>query len=63
MDIISSADIQKYLGGMNYPANKNDLMNKARENGASSEIIDALGGLPSNTYNSPNDVMRAFGKG
>ncbi|HQG31274.1 MAG TPA: DUF2795 domain-containing protein [Deltaproteobacteria bacterium] len=58
----SAAEVEKYLKGIDYPASKKDLIDKARSNGAPEEICDILDGLPGNNFKSPIDVMKAFGK-
>jgi len=58
----SAAELEKYLKGLNYPASKDDLLRKARENGAPSEVIDMINSLSESQFNSPIDVSRAFGE-
>ncbi len=60
---ISPAEVQRYLGGMNYPATKDDLMNKARTSGAPQEMIDALQQLEQEEFGGPQDVTKALGEG
>ena len=59
---ISPIEIEKFLKGMNYPANKGDIIAKARENDASEEVISALEKMPDREYESPADVNRALGE-
>jgi len=54
--------LQKYLGGIDYPISKQDLIQQARKNGGDDEVIQTLEHLPFNEFNSPNDVSEAFGK-
>ena len=54
--------IEKSLKGMNYPASKQDLVKKAKQNKASKEVIQTIENLPSNNFNSPVDVQKAFGQ-
>ncbi|HTH93322.1 MAG TPA: DUF2795 domain-containing protein [Candidatus Paceibacterota bacterium] len=53
-------DVQAYLSGMSYPATKQDLISKANENSAPSDVTDALDGLPDNTYTTPAEVQSAL---
>jgi hypothetical protein len=55
-------ELQKYLGGVDYPADKGALIDRARENGADEEIVSTLENLPADRFNSPNDVSEALGK-
>jgi hypothetical protein len=54
--------LQKYLGGVDYPISKQDLIQHARAKGADDEVIRTLERLPLDEFNSPNDVSEAFGK-
>lgn len=58
----SPSNIQKNLKGMKYPADKNALLSRARENGAPAEVVDILNKFDDRQYGSPADVMKEFGK-
>ena len=45
--------IQKYLSGLRYPALKPQIVDRARELGADSHVLDALRCLPDRAYESP----------
>ncbi len=51
---IRSAEVQKYVDGVKFPANKNDLVEQAIERQAPSRIIDLLQQLPTPEFGSPN---------
>lgn len=53
--------IQKYLSGVDYPAQKKDLLRNARESGADTAVVDALDALPDRTYDAPTDVSHELG--
>lgn len=57
----SPANVQKYLQGVSYPANKQDLIERARDNGAPPEILDAIENFPADEYGGPQDVMKSYG--
>jgi hypothetical protein len=59
---VNPIQLQKYLGGLDYPTDKQSLVNKAREKGADDNVIQTLQRLPMDRFNSPNDVSEAFGK-
>jgi hypothetical protein len=59
----SPIEVQKYLGGVDYPAKRSDLVAKAKESGAGAEVIDALEGLADEDYDSPTAVSSAVSKG
>jgi hypothetical protein len=58
----SAAELEKYLRGIDFPASKDDLLKKARDNGAPQEVIDMINGLHETRFNSPIDVSKAFGE-
>ena len=59
---ISPISLQKHLHGTNYPASKEDLVQRARSNAAPDDVLQMLGALPQNRFESPADVMRAYGQ-
>lgn len=54
--------LQKYLGGVDYPTDKKTLVERAKEKGADDDVIRTLQSLPVDRFNSPNDVSEALGK-
>lgn len=59
---VNPIQVQKFLSGVDYPASKDDLIQKARQEGASQDVIGTLEQMPGDQYNSPNDVSQAIGK-
>jgi Protein of unknown function (DUF2795) len=45
--------VQKYLGGLRYPADKPQILERAREKGADDETLHALHRLPEREHSSP----------
>lgn len=58
----SPVQVQKYLKGVDYPASKDDLVNKARANGAPEEVMRVLQQLPGDHFDGPDNVMKAYGE-
>jgi hypothetical protein len=56
----SPIDIQKALGGVDYPATAQDLVSKAEQSGADESVLEALRNLPDKEYNKPTDVSEAI---
>jgi hypothetical protein len=54
--------VQKFLGGVNYPATKDQLIEHARGKQADDDVIDALQKLPEREYDGPNAVSAAVAK-
>ncbi|MEA5514518.1 DUF2795 domain-containing protein [Nodularia sp. UHCC 0506] len=56
-------EIQKYLKGFDYPAEKSDLIKHAKQHGADQDVISILEQLPENQkYQTPTDLNKAIGK-
>lgn len=58
----SPIQIQKYLGGLDYPVRKQELVQKARQKGAGDEILQILQKIPDREYPSPVAVSREVSK-
>ena len=58
----SPANIQNYLKGVNYPASKQDLVSRARQNGAPDNVVQNIQRLPTERFSGPQDIMKAFGE-
>lgn len=54
--------IQKFLGGLDYPVSKQDILDKAKQEGADKKVMDALEQIPEQEYKSPVAVSRAVGQ-
>jgi hypothetical protein len=54
--------VQKFLGGVDYPATKDQLIEHARGKQADDDVIDALRKLPEREYDGPNAVSAAVAK-
>ena len=57
-----TAKVEKALKGTNFPANKQELMQQAKKNNASQDVVQAIEKLPEQKFNSPTDVARAWGE-
>jgi hypothetical protein len=58
---VTSAELEKYLKGLDYPASKSDLLDKAHANSAPQDVIDMINNLSDSQFNSPTDLHKAFG--
>ena len=54
----SPIDVQKALGGIDYPASKADIVRKAEDSGAGGAVLEALKNLPERQYDAPTDVSK-----
>jgi hypothetical protein len=51
--------VQKYLGGIQYPATKQQLMDRARGNQADDDALATLKDIPEREYSGPDEVSQA----
>lgn len=58
----SPANVQKFLSGVDYPASKDDLIKKAKQNSAPSDVMKLIKDLPLDQFGGPQDVMKAYGQ-
>jgi hypothetical protein len=59
---VSPAVVEKYLGGMHYPAEKKALVNNAKNKSAPKDVLELINKLPEKTYTSPIDITKEIGK-
>jgi hypothetical protein len=52
-------ELQKYLGGVDYPASRDDLVSTARDNGAPDDLVSALENSGRDSFDSPTEVSEA----
>ena len=57
----SPANVQKYLSGVSYPADKQVLIEAARSNSAPDEVMQTIQKLPDERFGGPQDVMKGYG--
>ncbi len=58
---VNPIQLQKYLSGIDYPARKQDLIERAERQGADDNVLETLKSLRRDEFNSPNDVSEALG--
>lgn len=58
----SPANVMKHLKGISFPAQKTDVVDRARENGAPQEVMDFLENLPEQEFGGPQEVLKTFGE-
>lgn len=59
MNTPNPIQVQKFLGGIDYPASKADIVKKAKEKGADDNVMNALNGIPDREYDGPTAVSSA----
>jgi Protein of unknown function (DUF2795) len=56
-------EAQKYLSGIDYPATKGDLVERARSQDAGEDVVQALERIPDREYDGPNAVSEEIARG
>lgn len=59
---VNPVQIQKFLGGVDYPADKNELIQAATQHGAPDDVLATLKNLPDQIFDTPADISQAIGK-
>ncbi|KAB1649463.1 DUF2795 domain-containing protein [Pseudoclavibacter endophyticus] len=58
-DMPNPIQIQKYLGGIDYPASKQTIVDSAKESGADDDVLEALNAIEDKQYEDPTEVSSA----
>jgi len=58
-DAPNPIQIQKFLGGMDYPVSKDTILQTAKKEGADEHVLDALGRIPDREYDAPTAISKA----
>ena len=56
----SYVEIRNVLKNIQYPLNKEEVIQKAIKHGASYQILDDLKNIPDREYTSTNDIVKEF---
>ncbi|QJD59714.1 DUF2795 domain-containing protein [Pseudomonas sp. gcc21] len=58
----SPTNVSTYLKGIDFPANRDQLIRHAEQNGAEQDVLDDLKQMPDQQYDNMADVMKGYGK-
>ena len=53
---VNPTQAQKFLGGMNHPASKDEIVQHAEGQGADDNVLSVLRQIPDRRYDGPNAV-------
>ena len=62
MSKVNPIQLQKFLKGTDYPADKKALLKQAEKNGAEKDMTEILNQLPEQEYQTPAEVSKEVGK-
>ena len=51
--------LQQYLGGVNFPASKEEVASNAENNNAPQELVQQIRSASTERFNSPDEVLQA----
>jgi len=60
MNAPNPIQVQKFLGGLDYPASKDEIVRTAQDAGADDDVLEALDGIPDREYDGPTAVSEAI---
>ena len=58
----SPTNVSTYLKGIDFPANRDQLIRHAEQNGAEQDVLDVLKQMPEQQYDNMADVMKGYGE-
>ena len=58
----SAANITSHLSGIDFPCNRQAVLDFAEQNGAPDDVLEALEKLPKREFRSMADLMQAYGE-
>ena len=61
MDLGGIGNMQQYLEGINFPANKDEVASGAETNGAPQDFVDKIRNAAQERFNGPQEVLQAVG--
>ena len=59
---VNPIQAQKFLGGLDYPASKQEVVEHARGRDADEDVLSALEQIADREYDGPNAVSEELGK-
>jgi hypothetical protein len=57
---LDQGELQQYLQGVNFPAQKEEVASNAESNGAPQDVVDQIRNAATERFNSPEEVMQAI---
>lgn len=61
MDLGNLGNLQQYLQGVNFPAQKEEVASNAESNGAPQDLVDQIRNAATERFNSSEEVMQVIG--
>ncbi len=61
MDLGSMGNMQQYLDGINFPAQKDEVASQAESNGAPQDFVQQIRNAATERFNGPQEVLQQVG--
>ena len=61
MDLGNLSNMQQYLQGINFPAQKEEVASGAESNGAPQDLVQQIRNAATERFNSPEEVLQLVG--
>lgn len=58
----SPSNIARFLRGIDFPADRQEILDQARSNGAPGEVLDVLEHIPERDYGNMAELMKGVGE-
>ncbi len=59
LNSMGMGDVQQYLGGISFPAGKEEVASEAGSNGAPQSLVDQIRNAAMEQFSGPQDVLQA----
>lgn len=59
LNSMGMGDVQQYLGGISFPAGKEEVASEAESNGAPQSFVDQIRNAAMEQFSGPQDVLQA----
>lgn len=59
LNSMGMGDVQQYLGGISFPAGKEEVASEAESNGAPQSLVDQIRNAAMEQFSGPQDVLQA----
>jgi hypothetical protein len=59
LNSMGMGEVQQYIGGISFPAGKEEVASEAESNGAPQSVVDRIRNAAMEQFSGPEDILRA----
>ncbi len=59
LNSMGMGELQQYIGGISFPAGKEEVASEAESNGAPQSVVDRIRNAAMEQFSGPEDILRA----